>query len=67
MAFNAGRLSEYSMDQLVKMEKEASAKGRKSRVDELRWAITYKLAEARAQSGNPVPTNGYSGRNAKRR
>ena len=68
MAWNASKWSErFTLKELVTLEAEATRLGKRQRIDELRWAITFKLAEARTQRGDPVPTNGYSGRNSKRR
>jgi hypothetical protein len=39
----------------------------RKRLDKIAWEITYLLAEKRAANGDPVPTNGYSGRNSNRR
>lgn len=37
------------------------------KLDQIAWAITHNLAEARAKAGNPVACDGYSGRQQKRR
>jgi hypothetical protein len=37
------------------------------KLDAIGWAITYKLADKREAVGDPVPTNGYSGRQSNRR
>lgn len=37
------------------------------KLSDIAQAITYHLEDKRSAAGNPVPTNGYSGRNAKRR
>lgn len=38
----------------------------RKKLDEIAWAITDNLAEARAAAGNPVSTCGYSGRQSNR-
>lgn len=67
MAWSSSKWAKYSVLELVALEKDASAKGQKQRVEEIRYAITNKLAEKRAVDGDPVPTSGYSGRQSKRR
>jgi len=37
------------------------------KLDEIGWAITDNLADSRKAAGNPVVTDGYSGRQTNRR
>jgi hypothetical protein len=39
----------------------------RKKMEQIEQAITNNLAEARDATGNPVPTNGYTGRNSNRR
>lgn len=65
----------HSLEKLTGMEADYSARLKadprsaylRKRVDDIRWAITHHLTERRAASGDPVPTNGYSGRQTRRR
>ncbi len=38
----------------------------RKRLDELAWAVTYKLRQLREERGDPVVADGYSGRGSNR-
>ena len=42
-------------------------KAARKKLDEIDRQITHNLAEKRAAEGRPVPVDGYSGRNSKKR
>lgn len=65
---NAVKLSKkYTTEELVRMEREATKAGKLKNATEIRWAITYQLAEKRELQGDPVSQNGYTGPKQKRR
>ena len=71
---NATKLyDKHTLGELTEMESryckntEISEATRKRAVEAIRWAITWKLQDARAARGETINREGYSGRNSKRR
>ena len=67
MKWNQARWAKFTLQELTTLEAEACRQGQRQKAEEIRYAITDKLAQKRAAAGDPVPTNGYSGRQSKRR